>query len=362
LTLTKSLDTCRALLLCYSVIFVHGMYWLVSPVTAWPSFMLFTMPLLFMVTGYAFAQYVGSRPEHPFMHVGGYLRFLKLRFFRLMLPYMTYAILCAVYVIYAKENLTVDHFATVALSWVNPFSYGTGYSHGQLNWHLWFIPVYLLVTALLPMFATQWRSRQTLYMVSLAALIVLCALLLGPSLKHGVKLLREVVFYAAYAWAGYAMARTVHPLRTRTLLGVAFACVGALVLLALYHGSVDVLNMQRSKFPPNHFFLLFSVASVSVILAIRNYSALARRGLERIGEVKGLFPFLAAGYSIYLWQGMAYTISTDATRGQATAVTWGFAVAIVLALGVIMGPIERIKLRSTRRPVAVPLSDATLIK
>lgn len=358
----KSLDTYRALLLCYSVIFVHGMYWLVSPVSPWPSIMLFTMPLLFMVTGYAFAQYINSRTDHPFAHVSGYLRFLKLRAFRLMVPYLVYAVVCAAFVIYMKDNLGVGDAAAVLLAWVNPFTNGAGYSYGKLNWHLWFIPVYLLVTVLLPLFTVSWRSRQTVYIALLAAGIVVGAFLLGPSAHQGVKVMREVAFYLGYAWIGYALARNIIPLRVAPLLALATVCIAALLSLALYYGSVDVLNMQRSKFPPNHFFLLFSLAGVSLILVIGMVSPLARRSVDKLGEVRIVRPFLAAGYSVYLWQGMAYTISTDLTVGQATVVTWALAVVIVLTLGVIAAPIERIKLASSRRPAAALVGDSPLVK
>jgi hypothetical protein len=78
----------------------------------------------------------------------------------------------------------------------------------------------------------------------------------------------------------------------------------------------------------------------------------ALRGLkpgvvETLAGARWLQPFMRAGYSIYLWQGLGYTAALLIGRALDWSVwaVWPLAAALSVALGLLAAPLERLRLR-----------------
>ena len=71
---------------------------------------------------------------------------------------------------------------------------------------------------------------------------------------------------------------------------------------------------------------------------------------EVLARLPMLQPFIKSGYSIYLWQGVGYSLAAYA-GGELDAniyVIWIVAIALTIALGLLFSPLERIRLPKRR--------------
>jgi len=70
-----------------------------------------------------------------------------------------------------------------------------------------------------------------------------------------------------------------------------------------------------------------------------------------LAEARWLKPFIKSGYSIYLWQGLGYTIASLIGRPNHwnVFVIWVVAIALTVALGMLASPLERLRIRAKPR-------------
>jgi peptidoglycan/LPS O-acetylase OafA/YrhL len=104
------------------------------------------------------------------------------------------------------------------------------------------------------------------------------------------------------------------------------------------------LDMQHNKFPPNAIFFLFScVWTAALLIGARLVTSTQSEALARSPLVR---PFMSAGYSIYLWQGVGYSLAAHfgGELGLNIYVIWIVAIALTIALGLLFAPLERIRL------------------
>lgn len=332
------LDVARGLLMAYVVIIIHGVFWLQLLPQAPGSILLFEMPAIFMITGAAYFLSEQAKPTTP--GVRGYFMFLLKRGVRILTPFAAYALVCAVIMIVVGMARGAP-FDTL-LAWLNPVRAGAGgHSTLMLNWHLWFIAPFLAVTALLPLLARPLAKLP-------APLWLLLAI--GAGVSFGVDALgfaylpKTIVFYTVWALIGFALAARPQAFNVRD-------CVIALVLslaafAALVWASPDVkFNMQANKFPPNGVFFLFCAAWMALwLIAAR---LIDQRAVARLAGFAPLKPFISAGYSVYLWQGIGYSAAVLLGRQFElhVLVVWAVAIALTVALGLVAAPLERLRIR-----------------
>ncbi len=339
-----SLDVARGALMAWIVIVVHGMFWLRLVPQPIASFALFEMPLIFMIAGGAFFL---SAPEQENGAPSEYFNYLPRRCTRILLPYVAYALACAVIVLVLQRSgaSNAQDAAYTLAAWLNPINGGAGHTVLMLNWHLWFVAPFLVIAALMPLL---WRRRTAgkapLWRLAAgAAILVFVVDRLDVSQIGAVQM---IVFYAVWAAFGFALAAEPARFGVRDYALVLALALGALAaLLALFPEQVN-LNMQANKFPPNGVFFLFCCAWVSLILILvklMNSSAAA----AALADQPLLQPFMRAGYSIYLWQGLGYSAAALIGRHFAwqPIMIWPLAVALSVALGSLAAPLERISLR-----------------
>jgi peptidoglycan/LPS O-acetylase OafA/YrhL len=338
----ESIDVARALLILYIVSVIHAMYWLGAFGSTWRSALLFEMPGIFILSGYSF----GLSPDaaRP-LSASTFIQFCVRRAWRVLLPYWIYAIFC-ILLIFALGSWTSADVSPVSAkcvgAWLDPVRHGAGCSYRELNYHVWFIPVFLLVTYLLPLFA-----RLKLPVRLPLALWALCVIAVLEIVRHAVaneaisKAALNVISYSAWAAFGLSLGRGFVASSHQYLACLVLA-LGALLYIGV--SQVASLDMQSHKFPPDEIFFIFGTAWMSVFALV---SKNMKPGLwSRASIQPWLRPFIRSGYSIYLWQGAAYALATALRDAFHLSIASTMLVAIVgsVGLGLLAAPFENIKL------------------
>ena len=331
------LDVGRGLLMAYVVIIIHGTFWLGLIPAPQSSILLFEMPLIFIVSGAAFAH----APQPLTLNSYGF--YLLSRGVRILAPYWAYTFVCALIVIYARGLPLLETFQ----AWLDPFRRAEGHAYMMLSWHLWFVTPFMVVTALMPILARWpvWRMAPLWVWAASGALIVLAV---DTFWLRATELDRESVTYLLWALFGFGLGAGTARFATRDYGIVLVAALAAMATaLTLYPTHVTAV-MQTNKFPPNAMFFLFSCAWVAVwLIAARMIDV---KWVESLAQARWLKPFIKSGYSIYLWQGLGYTIASLVGRPNNWNVfaIWVVAIGLTLLFGIIASPLERLRLRRKR--------------
>jgi len=332
------LDVARGLLMAYVVIVIHGSFWLgIIPAPA-NSILLFEMPLIFIVSGAAFAH--APQP----LTLRSYGLYLFSRGVRILAPYWAYTFVCALIVIYARQLPAMETF----VAWLDPFRGAGGHAYMMLSWHLWFVTPFLVVTALMPLLARLpvWRMAPLWVWAASGALIVLAVDTYWP---RATELDRESVSYMLWALFGFGLGAGAARFATRDYGIVLVGALAAMTLALTLYPTHTTAVMQANKFPPNAMFFLFSCAWVAVwLIAARMLDA---KWIEGLAQAWWLKPFIKSGYSIYLWQGLGYTVASLVGRPSHwnVFVIWLVAIALTVALGMLASPLERLRVRAKPR-------------
>lgn len=343
----RSLDVARGALMLYIVAVIHGVWWLnVFGGQRIGGMLLFEMPAIFAVSGYAYRLFEASGSGgRAFRGVGDYLGFCVTRLSRILVPYFGYALVAVLLVLLLKGRLGHGDWSPweVAKAWADPLACGGRFSVGSMNWHLWFIGPFLAVSALLPV-ATRLVPKRGMPLWAFTA--VLTGVMVGfvrlpvPNMYFS----QTVLFYLAWALFGYGLAmRRDDGIRDQviTFLGT------VIVLLVVAARQGWQLNLQGAKFPPVWTFAVFSGAWMAVLLGL--IRSVPKDVVQRLAEARWFRPWIASGYSIYLWQGAGYSLARlaeDRWRVP-TVLTWLLAVALSLAFGLAAAPLERLRFRRT---------------
>jgi fucose 4-O-acetylase-like acetyltransferase len=338
----ESIDVARALLILYIVSVIHAMYWLGDFNSAWRSALLFEMPAIFILSGCSF----GLSPDaaKP-LSISTFIQHCARRGWRVLLPYWVYAIFCILLMVMLGHWTSADVPPVSAKCvgvWLDPIRHGSGCSYRELNYHVWFIPVFLLVSFLLPLFSRlRFPVRLPLAVWALCVIGVLEIARQSVSNETMLKAALNVISYSAWATFGLSLGRG--------FVASSYQYLGCLVLALaalLYMGVSQVvsLDMQSHKFPPDAVFFIFGTAWISLFALI---SKNMNPGLwSRLSGQPWLRPFIRSGYSIYLWQGAAYTLATALRDTFQLSIASTMLVAIIgsVGFGLIAAPIENIKL------------------
>jgi peptidoglycan/LPS O-acetylase OafA/YrhL len=337
-----SLDAARGALMAYIIAVVHGAFWLGVIPPRLGGWLLFEMPPVFIITGAAFQ--LGERAKAS---PTPYLKFLWRRTVRIMLPYAVYALACAAISLaayYRRDGLSLHAIAAALWAWLNPLTIGAGHTMFMLSWHLWFVAPFLLATAALPFIAPRaapvwlrpWR-------LALIGFVVVLGLNQTAFPQHD--LVQEAVFYGMWAVFGVLIAAQPGRYRSGEYVLVMVLAIAAIVAARLAFPAAVSLEMQVNKFPPNGIFFLFSCAWMAAwLLAFR---ALGAARTQKLAQWPALKPFINAGYSIYMWQGIGYSAAAFIGRplGWSVLLIWVLALAITVILGLLLAPVERIRVR-----------------
>lgn len=336
------LDVARGALMAYIIIVIHGVFWLGLLPQPGSTILLFEMPPIFIITGAAFFLAERAKPSFGGDRVGAYVMYLLRRGVRIMAPYWAYALVCAALML----TLGGKHDVIGALAaWLNPYMRGGGFTTLTLSWHLWFVPPFLAVTALMPFLTALRAPRLPLWAWALIGAAITYAADIIDAAPGGEG--QTIVFYALWAAFGFALAAAPGRYKARD-----FVLILVLALIALAAGAAwlpgATLNMQVNKFPPNLMFFAFSCAWVSLLLLA--VSAVKDAHIEALARSPLLQPFIHAGYSVYMWQGIGYAAAILIGRAMhwPNLAIWPIAIALTVAIGYLASPFESIRLPRAR--------------
>lgn len=342
----KSLDAARGLLMLYITVMVHGAFWLRIMPDDVGAALLFEMPMIFIISGMAYGMAERHGGANGIRTAGEYGRFLLARLSRILIPYWVYAGVCALLVFawahQQSSNAPAHALSDLLWAWLNPVNHGKDHDVGMLAWHLWFVPTFVWVTAMMPWVSRlpDW-NRASLLGVALLTFCVSWGL--SKLQFEGAPLLKSVLFYLVFALLGLQVARQPALFRSVPWPGVAAVCLAVLLAFWLFSGNPKVLLMQGNKFPPNHVFFVFACLWTAVFMTLAFKVPAVITGLDRLNGAFWLKPFIDSGYSIYLWQGLAYSLAVTAAKHTHLPPVGNLVLALLLsvALGRLAAPVER---------------------
>jgi multidrug transporter EmrE-like cation transporter len=333
----SDVDTLRALLIVYIVAVIHPMFWLDIAGGVPGTFLLFEMPCIFILSGYSYA--LSVRNGLIINSISDYLVFCIQRAARIIMPLLIYSLSCVLFLyLTEREKFFGDSGKILDLiqAWINPYSV-TRPSTLVLASHLWFIPPFLTVTFLLPLAARIRTDRSIPVWVWLLASVIFLKFLDKANPE-----LRTTIAYLIWALFGYALGAGLKISRHDRLITFLLSLF-ILYLFALLKPSS--LDMQANKFPPNAIFFVFGAGWVAIFLLAQ--SEHAAKFLKRLDGATLLRPFKGYGYTIYLWQGLGYTLAIRWGReiGAPSVLIMAVAVLLTVAMGAIASPLERMRFR-----------------
>ena len=332
--------------MAWIVIVIHGTFWL-GVIPAGPgSWLLFEMPPIFVITGAAY--FLGEGSKQGRLAPANYFDFLLRRGVRIYVPYLVYVFAAALIVTVVKWDgpLTLGEIGARAWSWLNPVTRGAGHTWKMLSWHLWFVAPFLIVTALMPLITTRRVPGfvKPWMLASIAGLVVLALGQVTFPAPVDDQLIKNTIFYTFWASFGFMLAAMPKRWSVGDYALVLVLALAGMIGAAMLQPTSVTLDMQHNKFPPNAIFFLFScVWTAALLIGARLVTSTQSEALARSPLVR---PFMSAGYSIYLWQGVGYSLAAHfgGELGLNIYVIWIVAIALTIALGLLFAPLERIRL------------------
>jgi surface polysaccharide O-acyltransferase-like enzyme len=270
---------------------IHCLYWpgFVGPTwSVLKSLFLFEMPVLFFVAG----------ASNGLGRSRGWLPFLRSRLSRVLIPYWAYAAVCLALEM-GKASSFLGLSRPMVLGWLVPYSMPLS-TIPPLAWHLWFIPVYLVVMTLFP--ALRAVHERTPAWARFVPLLVLAGAIVGLDHLGGWAFSRNLVFYSFWVALGLFYPRfKTHPWHHSTILATSLAAFGAVTALVL-SGAYGA-DFQWNKFPPNFAFLLLGIGHLGLLTLLRlPLLALARQPLVS----RLIAPYREYGFTIYLFHPLIF--------------------------------------------------------
>jgi peptidoglycan/LPS O-acetylase OafA/YrhL len=304
------------------------------------------MPILFFITGAGVSL---SKQESP-------IAFYVHRLSRILIPFWIYgAVYLALEFTIGSGIRSVNE--TILIGWLVPLKEPPS-TLAPLNWHLWFVPIYLAVTLLLPALRSlHYRLPERARYVPLIAWPVV---IWQMQRLTGFDQTRMVVFYSFWAYLGLFYTQLKErPWPRGAVLAcslIAYASLTGLILAGWY-----LSDFQWNKFPPNLAFLLLGIGHVGMLsLARRPILAVARKAPMRWA----LSAYSRYGYTIYLYHMLILwgwlQLFTRSPRlqqivAQHPVVSLVLMIVVVVPLAALLAwPFQRVERFRVRMPNSLP--------
>ncbi len=275
------LDIYRALSMIYILCVIHVAYWLDAVPEPFASVLLFEMPVIFFISGAALSV---SKKRKKFTSV------VTNRAKRVLLPYYAYAFACvavfaAYYLLFDTDRSEPLVYVVIRSLWPDDGSVPVPYA-----WHLWFVAPYLIISCSF-YFQQKLTDRINPY-IYLSLLLIACVI---TQILTGNSLIRSVIFYNFFFMAGYLMYKRLSKSRICLIATVAIPVLAAMFFY-FWKGS-----MQAHKFPCDMVFLVFGIVALCLLGLIFTY--------VRVPANRLLNWWNKNGYTIYMWQNIAFIIA-----------------------------------------------------
>ncbi len=297
-----SLDHLRGFAMIW-VIFIHVLFWGKffpdGSAYIFKSFLLFEMPLFFFITGAS-----NSMGKHY-----PYFKFVEKRFERCLIPYWIYALICVTLSVTKnalKKQIGLFSALKIFASWVLPVNCQIS-SVPRSTWALWFIPVYLCIVLMIPLFI---KLKKTKY--SLLFLLALGFVFLGTAILN-TGWIQNVLFYSIWTYIGLFYNDIKSYRKKNQIKAIIFtiiiAGVSIISLYALYKLGYS-MDMQSNKFPPNIVFFFFSFATMPFLYLIHPLLELILKKIDGLKYTGKIFnTYCSKSMTVFLYQTIAFDIS-----------------------------------------------------
>lgn len=224
------------------------------------GFLLFEMPLLFFVIGA-----VNYNSKHS------YFWFLLNNFLRIIIPFLLFS-LVNIFIVCCFNDW---NFHWEMFYWFIPFKPINPPTVIGLNTHnmnLWFIPIYLMLTVILPIlikYHKKFCNKISFQILPLLILFLLCSI--GSCFEFNYWIRYYLLCFLAYCFFTYIglfyceYFKNISVSSCKTLLTILCFCFIVFFILTTTTGQWD---MQTNKFPPNIIFLLFGICWLLIFIII----------------------------------------------------------------------------------------------
>ena len=294
----SELDFFRGLAILW-VLFIHCIFWMgfltSDNVMILKSYLLFEMPLLFLITGAA-----NSLSKKPIKLGTFYFR----RLTRILIPYWFFAAIC-VFII--QISITFLNFTDNVsyLSWfitlgIIPQTSSIPY----LTWHLWYIPVVVIIIFFSPLLIKLHRTLKNKWKL-IPLFLILCFIFLLDIFNFGESYyyIKNTIFYSFWIYLGLFYCEYKDRKFNKKIL----ITISILSYIAVYFFIEKGYssNMQINKFPPNFVFLILNIGTISLILTFKDAILRIFKSLKLESSINELGK---QSYTIYLYHPFAFLL------------------------------------------------------
>lgn len=293
----KNLDIYRGWIMIYIIGVIHVMYWAKMVNGELKSYFLFEMAVIFFITG---ASHTLSKPK-PLIHY--YIKRIE----RFLIPFWFFTFVCIFFIMllmsYGVHTNQSRSPKYIILNWINPF--GTHPTNlPYITWHLWFIPIYLIIMFLIPLIYklyTKLPSKFNWFPLIIFGIGVLLGEHYLPSNSYSYYT-KLTVFYTFWTYLGFYYPKFKNkPLKFYQSIFISVLSF-AIVLYLIKNGYYRS-DMQFNKFPPNMLFLFFTISWFFILVSFRKI-------FVKVGNLKFISNLVSSyasyGYTYYLYQPFSF--------------------------------------------------------
>lgn len=174
-----------------------------------------------------------------------------------------------------------------------------------LNWHLWFIPIYIIFIPFIPIiyFYCYKNIKKDEYKNLILVIFALFLFFLDFLEWHKISIkgnyyIRNILMYGFYIYLGFEYKKK------KITKKDCFINIFYTLFLILNLKKFYVFNMQINKFPPKFLFLLFTFAWFNIL---QIFNSVLLNIYNRINVLKKIVDFYSEkNFILYLWHPIVY--------------------------------------------------------
>lgn len=281
------------------VLIIHCLYWVgfftSENAMVLKSFLLLEMPLLFLITG--------ATNSLSKKHIS-YNKFLFKRIPRIIIPYWVYAFIC-VFI----TQLTITFFNLDGkvnyFTWFVTFGYKMDWWSNipYVTWHLWFIPVYLILIFIIPLlkklfFYLKDNNKYIPFLIITIIIAILDFYNFGHDKWYYVYFyLKNIIFFSFWIYLGFFYNNHIKKVYLLIIATLSYIITYSLIKFGY------IPDMQINKFPPNLVFLFLNIGNVAVVFIFKD---ILIKFAEVVSIRKLINYFGYYSYTVYLYQPFAF--------------------------------------------------------
>ncbi|MDO5708042.1 MAG: acyltransferase [Andreesenia angusta] len=325
----EDLDLLRAFSIFW-VMIVHCLYWPnILDQGVGISILLIEMPIIFFITG-ASNIYAKKR---------SLMNFYKRRLLRVLKPYEVFAIINIILLYITHQDINFTNI----IRWILPY----GYQYTDiffLPWHLWFMPVYILLVLILPILLFFYRKNISKYYIVLVQ-FALILFYFKPELLSNSKLefyIPTVLFYSFWTAIGFEFKR-IRELRRNNnmILPLVFTLLGIGIMYMIYRTNPEIsFNMQDNKIPVKLMFSAYSLIAMSVFYILAPGIIFVLKKLKDFKYFNLIInSYNVNGFSIYLFHPFIFLLLFHFYRAELESMNKTISTIIIMVLITNLSPL-----------------------